>query len=118
MSIDSAVYVSTKTDVHKFLSGAPESFSPTFPNENPQFDGIYTSADDEQVYVLDTAQASVYALTKEGNIKGHFSQAYLRKRSGSIFLKEPYTSFPAVRSSVYHLISLYNGYLWKKMNGF
>ncbi len=79
MSIDSSVYVSTKTDIHKFLSGAPESFSPTFPNESPQFDGIYTSADDEQVYVLDTAQASVYALTKEGE--------YQRTIQSSVFAK-------------------------------
>lgn len=77
MSIDSAVYVSTKTDLHKYLSGSPESFSPTFPNENPQFDSIYTTADEDQVYVLDTSQASVYALTKEGE--------YQRTLQSSVF---------------------------------
>jgi len=82
MAIDSAVYVSTKTDLHKYISGAPESFSPTFPNENPQFDGIYTSADDEQVYVLDTAQASVYMLTKEGEYQRTIQSSAFAKASG------------------------------------
>ncbi len=82
MSIDSAVYVSTKTDLQKYLSGSPESFSPTFPNEDPQFDGIYTSADDEQVYVLDTAQASVYAITKEGEYQRTLQSSVFAKASG------------------------------------
>lgn len=82
MAIDSAVYVSTKTDLHKYLSGAAESFSPTFPNENPQFDGIYTSADDEQVYVLDTSQASVYALTKEGEYQRTLQSSVFAKANG------------------------------------
>jgi len=66
MAIDSAIYVSTKSQLLKFLSGVKESFSPSFPFEGASYDDIYTDSDLEQVYVLDQKHGAVYAISKNG----------------------------------------------------
>lgn len=78
-SIDGAIYVATKSDLFKYLSGAAESFSPTFPDAEPQFDDIYTDPDLTEVAVLDTHAGSVFILTKDGE--------YVRQMQSSIFAK-------------------------------
>lgn len=79
MTIDSAIYISTRKSVQKYISGVREKFLPNFPNTNTSFDHIYTDRDLEQLYVLDRENATVYILTKEGE--------YQRQIQSSIFAK-------------------------------
>lgn len=93
LSIDGSVYLSTKDSVQKYLSGVRESFSPDFPTENVEFDQVYTDQDTENLFVLDTKNASVYVLSKEGE--------YQRQIQSSIFAKA--TAFFVYNDSIYIL---------------
>lgn len=88
MVIDSAIYVSTKNKLEKFISGAAESFSPQLPTPEATFDDIYTNPEIEQVYVLDKAHASVYILSKNGDYQRQLQSSVFGKGSGIYFFDD------------------------------
>ena len=79
MSIDSAIYIANLNNIVKYISGAKESFSPSFPQENVAFDAIYTDRDIDEVYALDKKNSAVYVLSKTGE--------YIKEIQSSIFNK-------------------------------
>ncbi|MDP4011825.1 MAG: hypothetical protein Q8P72_06400 [Candidatus Roizmanbacteria bacterium] len=93
IAIDSAIYISKKDSLQKYLSGVRESFSPEFPTKNVEFDQVFTDKNTEQLFVLDTKNASVYILSKEGE--------YQRQIQSSIFAKA--SAFFVYNDSIYIL---------------
>lgn len=69
ITIDSSIYIATKSTLYKFLSGVQDAFSPKFPQEEPQFDYVYSDAESDNMYALDKKHAAVYIMNKVGEYK-------------------------------------------------
>ena len=79
ISIDSAIYIATKSVLFKFISGVRDSFSPTFPQDEPEFDYVFADMESDTLYALDKKHAAVYIMDKEG--------AYQKQIQADIFAK-------------------------------
>lgn len=66
MSIDSAVYIAKNDSVKKYVSGLHETFETTVPEDKPEFSSIYTSAELQNVYLMDKDHATIFIFDKEG----------------------------------------------------
>jgi hypothetical protein len=85
MVIDSAIYLSSRSGLSKFISGAPEAFDPQFPHEGTSFDAVYADESSDHVYALDTAQSSVYIMTKEGGFERQIQSSAFKEAKGLYF---------------------------------
>ncbi|MBP9690584.1 hypothetical protein KBD81_00735 [Candidatus Woesebacteria bacterium] len=85
MVIDSAIYVSSASQISKYISGADEAFDPQFPHEGASFDSIYTDENSEHLYALDTAQSSVYILSKDGEFERQLQSSVFKNAKGLYF---------------------------------
>lgn len=77
MTIDGSIWVLTKDKILKFTLGKPDNFSlsqmPASPQGEPEgfLDPIriYTSGDEQNLYVLDKGRGKVYVIAKSGEFK-------------------------------------------------
>lgn len=78
MAIDSSVYIASKDRVYKYISGARDSFSVSFPaDEERAFSRLFTSPDTAKLYVLDREHAKLYILSKEGQYEKQIESSTL-----------------------------------------
>ncbi len=79
MSIDSAVYIAKNDSVKKYVSGLHEAFETTIPEEKPEFSDIYTSAELQNVYLMDRNHATIYIFDKDGAFQKQVESAVIAK---------------------------------------
>jgi hypothetical protein len=79
MAIDSSIYVSAGQSVLKYTTGARDTYSVSIPDEGDvTFEDIYTSADVDNVYVLDTDSQRIFIFSKEGAFEKQISASILK----------------------------------------
>jgi hypothetical protein len=88
MAIDSAIYVAKPNEILKFVSGAPETFATDYPETEPEFAGVYTNADIEQVYAWDKKGTTLYILGKEGEYDRQITTSALHNAQGVFVLDD------------------------------
>jgi hypothetical protein len=80
MSIDSSIYVlGTDGSIKKFTSGTPDTFGITglaTPFHSPT--RIYTTADTENIYVLDKGNSRIVALSKSGTFVKEYAATVIK----------------------------------------
>lgn len=88
MAIDSAIYVAKPSEILKFVSGAPETFATDYPESTPEFAGIYTNADIDQVYAWDKKNSTLYILGKDGEYNRQIATSAIRNAKGAFAIDD------------------------------
>ncbi|MCX7955988.1 MAG: hypothetical protein N2593_02710 [Patescibacteria group bacterium] len=93
-SIDGSIYLSSKKNIYKYISGKRESFNFNLPLSDFNFNKIFTNKDLEKIYLLDKLRGAVYILSKTGD--------YIEQVSSEIFSKAD--DFFVYKEKIYVLI--------------
>jgi len=97
MSIDSAIYVALKNEVIKYVTGAKDQFSTSFPEKSPNIEGVYTNGDMEQIFVWDKGVGNLYVLEKDGKYNRQIASSIIRKAKNVVVFKDKAFVFDGVK---------------------
>ena len=104
MTIDGAVWVLEKDKISKFNLSQPESFSLTKMPES--FDNptkIYTSIDDQNLYVLDKGRGKIYEITKSGEFRAAYSWEGIKEASDLVAVESVKKIFLLSGTKIYEI---------------
>lgn len=104
MTIDGAVWVLEKDKISKFNLSQPESFSLTKMPES--FDNptkIYTSVDDQNLYVLDKGRGKIYEITKSGEFRAAYSWGGIKEASDLVAVESAKKIFLLSGTKIYEI---------------
>jgi len=104
MTIDGAVWVLEKDKISKFNLSQPESFSLTKMPES--FDNptkIYTSIDDQNLYVLDKGRGKIYEIAKNGEYKASYVWEGIKEASDLVAVESAKKIFLLSGTKIYEI---------------
>jgi len=88
LSIDVSIYVAVGSDVYKFVSGVRDSFSVTIPDDEVDFEDIYTDQDIDNIYLLDRDSGRIFIVSKNGEFKKQISASLITKADDFVVVEE------------------------------
>lgn len=111
MTIDGSIWILTKDKILKFTLGKPDNFSlsqtPASPRGEPEgfLDPIkiYTSADEQNLYVLDKGRGKVYVIAKSGEFKTAYFWEGFRQASDLVAIESIKKLFVLSEAKIYEV---------------
>ena len=111
MAIDGAVWVLEKDKISKFNLSQPESFSltkmPASPQGGPESFGdpikIYTSVDNQNLYVLDKGRGKIYVIAKNGEFKASYVWEGIKEASDLVAIESINKIFLLSGTKIYEI---------------
>jgi len=111
MAIDGSIWVLEKDKILKFTFGKQESFSltkmPASPRGEPENFGepikIWTSADNENLYVLDKGIGKIWVIAKNGEYRGSFAGEWIKSSSDIVTVEGSKKIFVLSGTKIYEI---------------
>ena len=104
MAIDSSVWILEKDKISKFNLSQPEDFSLTkMPEGFVDPVKIYTSVDDQNLYVLDKGRGKIYVIAKNGEFKASYVWEGIKEASDLVAIESINKIFLLSGTKIYEI---------------
>ena len=104
MAIDSSVWILEKDKISKFTLSKPEDFSLTkMPEGFVDPVKIYTSVDDQNLYVLDKGRGKIYVIAKNGEFKASYVWEGIKEASDLVAIESINKIFLLSGTKIYEI---------------
>jgi len=104
LGIDGSIWVLEKDKISKFTLGKPDSFALSKMQENFLNPAkIYTSADDQNLYVLDKGREKVFVIAKNGEFKASYAWQGIEQVTDLIAVESAKKIFLLSKAKIYEI---------------
>lgn len=81
IAIDGSIYINTKDEVYKYITGVSDTFTTEYPEAVGSVEKVITSVDLEKAYIWDKEKSAIYILAKDGVYERQLRSEFLAKAS-------------------------------------